>query len=134
MRALIVEDNPTNQKLLIKMLAPLGDCSTADDGREGVEAFQAALAEKKPYDLICLDVMMPHMDGHETLIEIRRIERENKIQHDQGAKVIMITAVQSPSSIKEAQSSGSNGYLLKPIRKITLFEELERLGLLPQTL
>lgn len=43
----------------------------------------------------------------------------------------MTTAVYSLSSIDEARQNGSNGYLVKPIRKITLYEELERLGLMP---
>ncbi|KPK76298.1 MAG: hypothetical protein AMJ79_07200 [Phycisphaerae bacterium SM23_30] len=131
MRALIVEDNPTSQKLMRKMLAPLGECSIADDGREGVQAFEEALLEDKPYDLVCLDIMMPRMDGHEVLAEIRRIERENHLPPEGAVKVIMTTAVHSPSSVAEAQQNGCDGYLVKPIRKVDFYEELERLGLMP---
>ncbi|MFC1783091.1 response regulator [Planctomycetota bacterium] len=131
MHVLIVEDNPTNQHIMLKMLSPLADCRTAGDGQEGVQAFEEALAQKKPYDLVCLDIMMPEMDGHEALREIRRLERENQIPPERSAKIIMTTAVQSQSSIEKARQSGCDGYLVKPIRKITLYEELERLGLIP---
>jgi two-component system chemotaxis response regulator CheY len=131
MRVLIVEDNPTNRQLMLKMLSPLGECSEAVDGREAVHAFRQALDDKNPYDLICLDVMMPQMDGHEALAHIRQIEREHHIPDERSVKVIMTTAVHSPHSIAEAQQSGCNGYLVKPIRKVALYEELERLELIP---
>ena len=45
MRSLIVEDNPTNRKLMQNILLPLGDCDTASDGLEAIQAFEKALAE-----------------------------------------------------------------------------------------
>ena len=130
MRVLIVEDNPTNQRLLSNMLSGLAQCDIAKDGQEGVEFYQEALADNKPYDLICLDVMMPVMDGHEALAEIRRIERDNMVSAARQVKILMTTAVNSPNSITGAQEIGCNGYLVKPIRKVALYEELERLELM----
>ncbi|MCP4711979.1 MAG: response regulator [Planctomycetes bacterium] len=130
MKALIVEDNPTNQRLLLNMLSTLAKCDIAKDGKEGVDYYQRALADNEPYDVICLDVMMPVMDGHEALAEIRRIEQESQIPADQQVKILMTTAVNSPSSIDGARESGCDGYLVKPIRKVTLYEELERLELM----
>lgn len=49
------------------------------DGREAVTAFTEALDAGEPFDLICLDVMMPEMDGHTALASIRRIESEHGI-------------------------------------------------------
>ena len=46
----------------------------AVDGKEAIDAFRMAIEEARPYSLICLDIMMPEMDGHEVLKEIRRIE------------------------------------------------------------
>ena len=130
MRILIVEDNPTNQRLLLNMLSGFAECDIAKDGKEGVEHYQKAWAENESYDLICLDVMMPVMDGHEALAEIRRIETENQVPPDQQVKILMTTAVNSPSSITGAREFGCNGDLVKPIRKIALYEELERLELM----
>ena len=130
MRILIVEDNPTNQRLLSNMLSGFAECDIAKDGQEGVEYYQKALADEEPYDLICLDVMMPVMDGHEALAEIRRIETDNQVPVDQQVKILMTTAVSSPSSIDSARETGSDGYLVKPIRKVALYEEIERLEIL----
>ena len=130
MRILIVEDNPTNQRLLANMLSGIAECDIAKDGQEGVEFYQKALADNKPYVLICLDVMMPVMDGHEALAKIRRIEQDNQVPSDQQVKIIMTTAVNSPSSITGARETGCNGYLVKPIRKVALYEEIERLEIL----
>jgi len=130
MRVLIVEDNPTNQRLLSNMLSGVAVCDIARDGQEGVEFYQKALTNNKPYDLICLDVMMPVMDGHKALAEIRRIEQENQVPPDRLVKILMTTAVNSPSSIDGARETGCDGYLVKPIRKVALYEELEQLELM----
>ena len=54
---------------------------------------KAELDANKPYDLICLDVMMPNMDGQETLSKIREHERENGYDIGQGSKILLITAL-----------------------------------------
>ncbi len=103
----------------------------ASDGESGIEAFEAALQQGKPYQLICLDVMMPGMDGHEALAKIRRIEKDAQIPEQDQVKILMTTAVDSPNSINEATKLGADGYLVKPVRKTNLIEELEKLNLIP---
>jgi len=131
MRALIVEDNLTNRQLLIKLLSPFGEIEVAVDGQEAVEIFRKKLAQGERYTLICMDIMMPEIDGYEALAQIRQIEEENNIAPEDAAKVIMTTAVDSSSSVEEAKSLRCNGYLIKPIRKMKLMEELQRLELIP---
>ena len=79
MKYLIVEDDFAARRLLQRYLSNYGDCDIAVDGNEAVEAFRQAVDEKEPYDLICLDIMMPNMDGHEALKVIRQIESEHGI-------------------------------------------------------
>jgi two-component system, chemotaxis family, chemotaxis protein CheY len=131
MRALIVEDNLTNRQLLLKLLSPFGETEVAVDGREAVEIFRKSCAAGERYQLICMDIMMPEVDGYEALAQIRQIEAENNVAPENMAKVIMTTAVDSPSSVEEAKSLRCDGYLLKPIRKLKLMEELQRLELIP---
>jgi len=131
MRALIVEDNLTNRQLLIKLLSPFGEIEVAVDGQEAVEIFRKKLAQGERYTLICMDIMMPEIDGYEALAQIRQIEEENNIAPEDAAKVIMTTAVDSSSSVEEAKSLRCDGYLIKPIRKMKLIEELQRLELIP---
>lgn len=126
MKVLIVEDDHISSRLLQKMLVSLADCYVAVDGIGAVEAFTQALQDRDPYDLICLDIMMPKMNGQEVLKMIRRIEREREVSEQAEAKVIMMTALDSPQNVIDAYfQGGCNGYLVKPIKKLQLLDLLK---------
>jgi len=126
MKVLIVEDDHISSRLLQKMLVNLADCYVAVDGIGAVEAFTQALQDRDPYDLICLDIMMPKMNGQEVLKMIRRIEREREVSEQAEAKVIMMTALDSPQNVIDAYfQGGCNGYLVKPIKKLQLLDLLK---------
>lgn len=130
MKALIVEDEFTSRVVMHKLLSPYGECHIAVNGREAVEVFAQALDEGEPYDLICLDIRMPEMDGFEVLREIRRIEEKQGIVGPHWVKIIMVTAVNEPRSIMQAFSSQCEAYLLKPIEREKLLVHLRNFGLL----
>lgn len=130
MKCLIVEDDFTARKLLQMCLSDYGDCFIAVNGREAVEAVRQALDEGQPYDLICLDIMMPEMDGHEALRKIRRIEEERKTYGLDGVKVIMTTALDDSKDIIGAFRTGCEAYIVKPVRKEKLLGEMQKLGLI----
>ena len=129
MKCLIVEDDFTARKLLQTYLSDYRDCFVAVNGNEAVEAVQAALDESQPYDLICLDIMMPEMDGHDALKAIRQIEKSHEIEDLNGVKVIMTTALTDFEHVSGAFRTGCEAYLVKPIRKNELLNEIEKLGL-----
>jgi two-component system chemotaxis response regulator CheY len=133
MRCLIVEDDFTCRRLLQLYLSELADCFIACNGDEAVQAFQQALAAGEPYDLVCLDIMMPGMDGHETLAALRRIESEHGIGGLDAVKVIMTTALDDSSNVLGAFRTGCEAYVVKPIEKDKLIAEIAKLGLLAQT-
>ncbi|MHC4425093.1 MAG: response regulator [Planctomycetota bacterium] len=135
MKILIVEDDFACRKLLQVYLSELGDCFVAVNGHEAVEAVKCALDEGLPYDLICLDIMMPEMDGHKALKAIRRIENERGIAGSDSVKVIMTTALGDSGNAMGAFRTGCEAYIVKPIEKYKLLEETEKLGLinLPQS-
>lgn len=81
------------------------------------------------YDLICLDIMMPQMDGHDTLAAIRQIEKEHGINGLDGAKVIMTTALSDSKNIMGAFRTGCEAYIVRPVAKEKLLEEMGKLGL-----
>jgi two-component system chemotaxis response regulator CheY len=130
MRVLIVEDDLIGSRLMKKFLEADCFCHLAFDGKEAVEAFEAALKEEKPYDLLCLDIMMPAVSGIDVLRTVRKMEQQRGISPDKGVKVIMTTAVNDADIIMESFDARCDGYIVKPIRKETLFEEIENLGLL----
>jgi len=129
-KILIVEDEFGSRKLLQSFLEPYGDCDIAVDGEEAMDAFTTALNENHPYDLICLDIMMPKMSGQEVLRNIRRIEKERGILGRKGVKVIMTTALGDPVNITEAFKSQREAYITKPISKQKLLDEIKNLGFL----
>jgi two-component system chemotaxis response regulator CheY len=130
MKCLVVEDDFAARKLLQIYLRDYDDCPVAVDGREAVEAVRKALDKSQPYDLICLDIVMPDVDGYEILKAIRRIEKEHGIDSPDGAKVIMTTALSDFKHVANAFRTGCEAYLVKPIRKEELFSEMEKLGLI----
>lgn len=133
MKILIAEDDDTSRMIIKKILQRFGTCSTVMDGAEAVEAFKAAWKDDEPYDLICLDIMMPDTDGQEALKQIRCLERQMGIRGRQEVKVIMLTALDDPHSVVDAfYRGGATSYLVKPIEMDKLMTELKQLGLLTQ--
>jgi two-component system, chemotaxis family, chemotaxis protein CheY len=129
MKCLIVEDDFVGRKLMQKYLSDYGECDVAVDGEEAVEAFKLAIENKLPYDLICLDIMMPNMNGHEVLSTIREIEIWHGINGLDGVKVIMTTALGDSENVMGSFREGCEAYIVKPVRKDALLAEIEKLGL-----
>ncbi|MDO3377763.1 response regulator [Geoalkalibacter halelectricus] len=125
MRILIVEDDFTSRRLMQKLLEPVGECEQAVNGREALDAFEAAHREGRPYRLICLDIMMPEMDGQDVLKVMRRREAELGVAPRDEARIIMTTALDQPRDVVEAfYRGGCTDYLVKPIDKKILLNKL----------
>lgn len=115
LKILIVEDEFVSRYLLEEFLAPYGTSHSAVDGYEAVLAFKTALTEKRPYRLVCLDIMMPGLDGREVAKEIRRLEKELHV--DTPCKVVMTTALTDDKIKDELLAAGfCDAYLSKPLQ------------------
>ncbi|MCC6581162.1 MAG: response regulator [Phycisphaeraceae bacterium] len=134
MRILVTEDDFTSRHVLTGLLSRLGHCDVAVDGREAVSAVSISLKQKEPYDLICLDIMMPNMNGQEALARIRELESEAGMQPGDGAKVMMTTALNDSRNILQAFNGQCEAYLVKPITRARLVEQIRLLGLDPSPL
>jgi two-component system, chemotaxis family, chemotaxis protein CheY len=130
MKILIAEDDPATQKLMQRYLSSQGTCTLAVNGQEAVDAFMEALNQKKPFDLLCLDIMMPLMSGHQVLEDVRRVETEMGISGLDGVKIIMTTALGDSKNVISAFRGGCEAYVVKPVKKEKLYEEMEKLGLI----
>ena len=129
MRALIVEDEFLSRKVLRSFLMALFEVDIVVNGREAVEAVRLAIDEETPYDLILMDIMMPEVDGIEALAMIRQMEKEKEGRH--RSKVIMTTALDDPRTVLKSFYDGeASAYIVKPVSKDALYNELEKLGLL----
>jgi two-component system chemotaxis response regulator CheY len=115
MRTLIVEDDITNQILLQSFLSKYGECKVAANGKQALAAFSAAHKSGQGYDLICMDIMMPEMDGQAAIKEIRVLEEAAGKSSSNSVKIIMTTAAADMENIRQSFSSLCDAYLFKPI-------------------
>jgi len=130
MRSLIVEDEFTSRMQLKYFLEEYGNCDIAVNGLEAVQAYKLALGEKKPYDLVCLDIKMPGRDGHQVLNDIRSIEESTKPLPGKPARIFMTTAMNNLEHVVDAYFELCDDYLSKPIDKNILVAKLREHKLL----
>ncbi len=117
LKVLVVEDNPVNQQLALRILQKEGHKAVlAGTGREAL-----ARLENEQFDLVLMDVQMPEMDGYEATAEIRRKEKLS------GAHVpiIAMTARAMKGDRERCLAAGMDGYVSKPIKAAQLFETIE---------
>jgi two-component system chemotaxis response regulator CheY len=129
LRSLLVEDNFASRMVLQSFLSRYGDCHIAVNGKEAVEAFRDALAEGRPYHLVCMDIMMPELDGIEAVHQLRGLEEARGIWSTDGARIIMTTAVDDVKSVGRSFQELCDAYLVKPIELPKLLKLMESYGL-----
>jgi DNA-binding response OmpR family regulator len=108
---LVVDDIEDNRFALTRRLAREGyaNLATADNGRRALE-----LLSSKPFDLVLLDIMMPHMNGYEVLAQMKA---DGTLRH---IPVIMISAVDEIDSVIRCIELGAEDYLPKPFNPTLL--------------
>lgn len=131
MKILLAEDDFASRKFMTNYLEKYGECDITVDGEEAVDAFMMALEDGEPYDLICLDVMMPVLDGYQALKAIRDIEKDRGIQGNKAVKIIMTTALNEERNVKKAFEMGCTVYSGKPIDLEKFEKILKKLELIP---
>jgi CheY-like chemotaxis protein/HPt (histidine-containing phosphotransfer) domain-containing protein len=117
LRILLAEDNPMNQMVALRLLQRLGH--GADVASNGVEALEAL--ERKPYDVVLMDVQMPELDG---LDASRRICE--RWPEETRPRIIAMTANAMPEDREACFAAGMNDYVAKPIRAEELAQALKR--------
>ena len=114
LRVLVAEDNKVNQEVVLRMLKleDIYDVTVAKDGQEALDFVKESMApttpggsgpERKPFNLIFMDVQMPNVDGLESTRLIREIGYE--------APIVALTAFAEESNIKDCLESGMNYFL-----------------------
>ncbi|HWW27005.1 MAG TPA: ATP-binding protein [Caulobacter sp.] len=118
LRVLAADDNPTNQKVIAAVLAPLGaEVELVADGAACVEAWK-----RGAYDIVLMDIHMPVMDGVEAARTIRALEI------GEGRKRIPIVAVTANALVHQVEgymAAGMDGHVAKPIEVTKLYDAIE---------
>jgi len=108
LRILVVDDHPTNRKVVELILAGAGaELVSAENGLEGLEAYRA-----EPFDLVLMDMQMPVMDGLTATARIREHELAAGLSR---APVLMLTANALPEHVRAAAEAGADRHISKPI-------------------
>ena len=121
MKILVAEDDMASGKFMMKLLAKYGEVVLARDGIAAVDEFVNAVNTNERFDLICMDVMMPKIDGYKALASIRDAERKR-------VKVVMVSALDEGFDANYA-SDDYEEYMCKPIDIIKFDEMIKELGL-----
>jgi PAS domain S-box-containing protein len=117
LRILLAEDNAMNQKVALRLLEQLGyHADVATNGREAIEAL-----ERRPYDVVLMDVQMPELDGLDATRRICERWPEETRPH-----IVAMTANALPEDREACFAAGMNDYVAKPIRAEELVAALKR--------
>ncbi len=127
MNILLVEDMKSVRVIMECFLKKHGNCNAVENGKKAVEAVEKAIEIKEYYDFICLDIMMPVMDGLEALSLIRKLEKNADVTK---SKIIMTTGNYDAQSISEANRNGCDGYFIKPVSPDAIKRKLKEFGLI----
>ena len=130
LRFLIVDDDRLCRTLLHDILHHYGECDPAVSGEEAIYAVRLALEEGRAYDAVTLDIMMPYMDGHETLEKLRAVEAQHGVHGSAGTRVIMSTALDNPRHCVRAFRGGCEAYVTKPVNASELLAKLHELNVI----
>ena len=121
MRALVVDDNTTNRRILIDTLVQWKvDAAETESGPDALVRIEDARMAGQPFELMILDVNMPDMDGFELA---GRIQERN---HLAGVKIIMLTSAGRTGDFARCREMGIQKYLTKPVKQSDLLKALVR--------
>lgn len=127
MKALVVDDVEINREMLTVFLEGRASVVCAESGEDAVKLVEEALASQAYFDLICMDISMPGMNGHETLQIIREMEAAH---NGSRATVFMVTGSSSPDDMFDALvQGGCDDYITKPLMLQSFVSLLVKHGL-----
>ncbi len=129
MNVLVVDDNLTIRRVLVGLLGRHAFCDTAVNGRSAVDAVFQQVRGGLGYDLICLDLSLPDLDGLEALHQIRAVESSHAVAGAKRSRVVVITAHDDADTETRAFDAGCDAFLRKPFDAARVSSLLAELGL-----
>ncbi|MEW5721988.1 MAG: response regulator [Thermodesulfobacteriota bacterium] len=127
MRVLVVEDEFVSRKKITRIVETFAECVAVENGAQALAAFREAWDKGLPFDLACLDIQMPEVDGLEVLSTFREAEKELGVSWEARIRIIMITAHSDQDMVARAIQAGCDDYILKPVYRNYLIDKIEEL-------
>jgi len=128
MKFLIVDDEFESRKKTDEILSRYGECDTAINGVEALNAVLKAHKAKVPYSIIFMDYDMPDLSGLEVLKNIRRWEESKKINPEDQVKIIMLAPDDSREILSPTFAKGDGPYIFKPVDKTKIAMAFSKVG------
>lgn len=129
-RYLVVDDSSSVRQFFQGVLAGRGECDFAVDGAEGIKLAGRAIMDKRPYDVIFLDIMMPNISGLTCCRKIRDMEEAAAVPRENASRIVIVSSLSDSATMLKAQfESGADAYLTKPVEPSAVREMLCNAGL-----
>lgn len=129
MKILVAEDDRLSRTFLTEFLASYGEVTAAEDGMQAIDAYLDSIKTAAPYDLLCLDIMMPRVDGLKVLKVIRGLETQYHVPPEEHLPIVMMTALADKDYIDQAFELGCDAYASKPLEIEKIKELMATIGL-----
>jgi two-component system, chemotaxis family, chemotaxis protein CheY len=131
MKTLILEDDFAARLVLHRILLEFGEVDVAGNGKEAMGLFFSAHEKGSPYEVAFVDLMVPEMSGQSVLYEMRAYEAQKKISKELAAKILVTTALSDKENVVQAIKNGCDAYIIKPLTRDVVWEQLRRFGKIP---
>lgn len=123
---LVIDDQMTTRMLLRCMLETYGEVVEAKAGKEGVALFGAALADGAPFQMVCVDLGLPDIDGNQVLEQLRAVEVQQQVRAP--ATIVVVSGNDTEEARGDALERSADAYLTKPVSYESMFALLARIG------
>lgn len=128
LKILVADDVASNREILRLILSKFGSCDVFENGDLALAAVREAHAAGAPYDILCLDILMPGMNGDEVLGRIRQDEADRGIDASSGLRVLCLTTLDIKVEFKDIKSDPGTVLIEKPVTSRQIEEAMSRLG------
>ena len=128
MKFLVVDDEATARVMVTVLLEDFGTVHEAADGEEALDKVGEAFSAGEPYDLICVDLSMPGLDGLELIEHLREVELSHEKPYH--SRLIVVSASRYPQDIMDAFKKQADGYLTKPVNVNKMGKLLQEFSIL----
>jgi len=129
MKILLAEDDRLSRNFLERFMKDYGHCDSAADGMGAIDHVLESMKMHETYGLLCLDLMLPKVDGLKVLEVVRRLEEQYRVPAAERMKVIIMSAIADVNVIDQAFKLGCDAYASKPIDTEKIQKVMADLGL-----
>jgi len=127
-KILLVDNELASRRMVKSFLSFIGEVDVAVNGDDAFASVEKAIEDNQPYELIFLDVTVPELEGIEILKKIRQLECRQGLSEKVMSKIIMTSISSDKNIILKAARADCDGYIIKPIDKTRLYNEIHKLG------